>query len=180
MAHQTVGRGTGVQLGRGAAALALALLVGACGSSVASPSGPYASPKPSGAQAVIARGCADSREGPEATDVAFVQDALPRQQADLQRVSDDISGAVPGGNLQTDTGLAATNAHELVDLVSRSTLCSPFREDLLKAAKDLSAADDALSSSGGDAGALATAQAAFAALKAIADNPPRPGASPTP
>ena len=159
----------------------------ACGGPAdSSPRGPFASPTPAPAQRVINQGCANAaHEGPEATDIGFMQSSLLRQEADLQRVSDDVTGAVPGGNLGTDTPLAQANAKQLVTLVTASTLCSPFREDLATAARALAAKDDALVAavSGGDvASALADAQAAFAALKAIADHPPSPGgtASPSP
>ena len=122
------------------------------------------------------RSCATTAKADiQARDVTFMQSSLLRQEAQLQRVADDISGAVPGGNLANDTQLAQVNARQLVDLVSQSTLCSPFKEKLLTAAKELSAADDALVqavSAGDVAGALQVAQAKFQALKAITQNPP--------
>lgn len=167
-----------------AGAAVLALLVAACANpSAKDPQGPYASPTPAPAQQVINRGCANAaHEGPEATDVSFMKSALLRQEADLQRISDDLTGAVPGGNLATDTALAQANAHDVVNLVTKSTLCSPFREKLGDAARKLATADDSLATTGGDATAgLQGSQAAFQALKAVADNPPTPGgAAPSP
>jgi hypothetical protein len=165
-------------------ALAVLLLAGlaACSNPLAgSPQGPYASPTPRPAQAVIQRGCANgAHEGPEATDVGFVRSSLIRQEAALQRVSDDITGAVPGGNPPVDAGLARNNANEIVDLVTRSTLCSPFKEKLATAGKQLATADLALAQAPGDQSALDQARGAFEALKAVANNPPSPASSPTP
>jgi hypothetical protein len=160
-------------------------LLAACGNSLTTaPQGPYASATPAPAQRVINRGCANAaHEGPEATDISFMETALLRQEADLQRVGDDLSGAVPGGDINKDPGLAQANAAQLVSLVSKSTLCSPFREDLASAAAKLATADDTLASSvgGGDVnGALQASLAAFQALKAIADHPPTPVVSPSP
>lgn len=156
----------------------------ACSNSIpGNPKGPYASPSPGPAQAVINRGCANgSHEGPEAADVGFVKSSLIRQDAALQRVSDDITGAVPGGNLPVDTALARANAQDIVDLVTRSTLCSPFKEKLAAAAKTLATADGALAQSAGDPAqpALNQARTAFQALQAIANNPPSPASSPSP
>jgi hypothetical protein len=142
------------------------------------PSGPYASPTPAPAQRVILRGCNNaSHEGPEATDVGFVTSSLLRQESDLQRVADDISGAVPGGDPPNDARLAQTNAHSIVDLINRSTLCSPFREKLAAAARDLAAADDALAGAPTDVSTLEHAQSADEALKSIAANPPSPASA---
>lgn len=166
----------------GAAGL-LALLAACSGPATATdPKGPFASPTPAPAQLVINRGCANAaHEGPEATDVSFMQSALLRQQAELQRVSDDLTGAVPGGNLANDAPLAQANARQLTDLVSRSTLCSPFREQLADAARKLAAADDSLVASSDTPTALENAQSAFQALRAIADHAPTPvKASPVP
>lgn len=144
------------------------------------PNGPYAKASPGPAQAVINRGCANAaHEGPETTDVGFVKSSLLRQQAQLQRVADDLSGAVPGGDLPTDTGLAQANAKVIVDLVGKSTLCSPFREKLLDAARALVAADDSLVAGAGT-DTLQRAQAALDNLNAIAAHPPTPGSSPSP
>ena len=162
----------------------LAVLAACAGPADSGPKGPFASPTPAPAQRVINQGCANAaHEGPEATDIGFMQSALLRQEADLQRVSDDVTGAVPGGDLATDAPLAQANAKQVVDLVTNSTLCSPFREDLATAARGLAAKDDALAAAagGGDvATALQDAQAALAALKAIADHPPSPGAAASP
>lgn len=73
---------------------------------------------------MINRGCANAaHQGPEATDVSFMHSSLLRQQAQLQRVADDLTGAVPGGNLANDAPLAQGNARQITDLVTRSTLC---------------------------------------------------------
>lgn len=124
---------------------------------------------------MINRGCANAaHQGPEATDVSFMHSSLLRQQAQLQRVADDLTGAVPGGNLANDAPLAQGNARQITDLVTRSTLCSPFREQLAAAAKNLASADDALVSAGDVQAALTNSQAALQALTAIADHPPTP------
>ena len=156
--------------------LAASALLGCGQQAIRPPSGPQATPSPDRATAVIQRSCATTPKADIlARDVTFMQNVLLRQQAQLQRVADDISGAVPGGNLANDTQLAQANARQLVDLVLLSTLCSPFKGRLLAAARELAAADDALvqAASGGDAGAaVQAAQARFQALKTITDTPP--------
>jgi hypothetical protein len=163
------------------AAVVLGVALTACANPPpANPNGPYAAASPGPAQAVINRGCANAaHEGPEATDVGFVKSSLLRQQAQLQRVADDLTGAVPGGNLPTDAGLAQANAKVIVDLVGKSTLCSPFREKLLDAARALAAADDSLVA-GSATDTLQRAQAALDNLNAIAAHPPSPASSASP
>jgi hypothetical protein len=169
---------------RGAGAFLLIAGLSACSNPIpGNPTGPYASPTPGPAQAVIIRGCANgSHEGPEATDVGFVKSSLIRQDAALGRVGDDITGAVPGGNFPVDTALARANAQDIADLVSRSTLCSPFKEKLAAAAKALVAADTTLAGTTADSAqvTLDQARAAFIALQGIANNPPSPATSPSP
>lgn len=163
------------------AVLVVAALGGlvACGQQVIQPPhGPQASAAPDRATAVINRTCARTpRSDIQALDVTFMHSSLLRQEAQLQRVSDDLTGAVPAGNIPTDTQLADANGRQLVDLVGQSTLCSPFKEKLVAASRELAAADDELAQSagGGDvAGALQTAQDKFQALKDITQNPPSP------
>jgi hypothetical protein len=161
--------------------LALAFFAGCAENVTSDPRGPYASPNQSPAQAVIAQGCASSAlPGQLSTDVEFVRTALVRQEAILQRVSEDITGAVPGGEFTKDAGLAKTNARQIMDLVDRSTLCSPYKEGLSAAAKELVKADDALAAAtaGSEQAALQSSQAALQALKAKVENPPKPAASP--
>ncbi len=160
---------------------ATCLLVGlaACSNPIpGDPHGPYAPASPAPAQAVINRGCNNTpHQGPEATDVGFIKSSLLRQKAQLQRVDDDLTGAVPGGNLPGDAGLAQANARVIVDLAEKSTLCSPFKGKLLAAARTLASADDALAGApGGDS--LQGALSAFDALSAIASNPPSTSPSP--
>ncbi|MFN2463223.1 MAG: hypothetical protein ABR573_04875 [Candidatus Dormibacteria bacterium] len=122
------------------------------------------------------RACATTpKSDVQARDLGFMQSSILRQDAQLQRVADDLSGAVPGGNLPFDVNLAQFNARDLTDLVSRSTLCSPLKEKLLTAAKQLQTADEDLAqvASGGDvAASLETARSRFDALKSITQNPP--------
>jgi hypothetical protein len=160
------------------ALVGLLLALAGCGAQTppTAPRGPGASASPAPAQAVINRGCAGTPQ-PDAgaIDTRFLQSSMLRQEADLQRVADDLSGAVPGGDLPTDTRLAQENARQLVDLVNRSTLCSPFREKLGTAAAALSGADDALvqAGDGGVDPALRAAMAKFQALKSLSEDPGR-------
>lgn len=149
----------------------------ACGDpAISAPSGPRASVAPDGATAVLRRSCAAATKADiQARDVTFMQSAMLRQEAQLQRVADDLTGAVPNGNIPTDTQLADSNARQIVDLVEKSNLCTLFREKLLAAAQGLATADDTLaaSSAGSDvAAALQAAQDRLQAVKAIIQNPP--------
>ncbi|HEV3232738.1 MAG TPA: hypothetical protein VG245_10860 [Candidatus Dormibacteraeota bacterium] len=142
----------------------------ACGEGTYSaPSGPFASPGPSAPAAVAARGCgAGSTPGP--ADVQFAQTAVIRQGTELRRVADDLSGAVPGGDLAGDTQLALHDAQALRDLFAASNLCAAVRAPLAAKAATLAGADTdlvAAGHSGGDVtAALAKAQAAYQDLVA--------------
>jgi hypothetical protein len=87
------------------------------------------------------------------------------QVALLQRVSDDLTGAVPGGDLATDTKLALQDATGISERLNSSSLCDKLRTPLLAKAKALVEADSALDQAGhgsGDvAAALQRAQAAY-------------------
>ncbi|GAC1580099.1 MAG: hypothetical protein NVS3B24_14750 [Candidatus Dormibacteria bacterium] len=164
---------------RSGALLAVAVALTACGpAAIKAPTGPGASATPDAATAVMRRACSTvPRSDAQARDVTFIQSSLLRQESQLQRVADDLSGAVPGGNLGTDTQLPQANAKDLVSLVEQSTLCSPYKEKLLAAARDLATADDALAraAGGGDVGgAVQSAQAMLRSLRAITENPPPP------
>jgi len=154
-----------------------ALVLTACGpAAIQDPSGPRASPTPDAATAVMRRACSTTpRSDAQARDVTFMQSSLLRQETQLQRVFDDLSGAVPGGNLAADVRLPQANAKDLVTLVEQSTLCSPFKEKLLAATRDLATADNALATAagGGDVGgAVQSAQAMLKTLRTITENPP--------
>jgi hypothetical protein len=150
----------------------------ACGDpAIKPPSGPTASPSVDSATQIMRRACATlPRTDTQARDVTFMQSAMIRQGAQLQRVSDDLTGAVPGGNLATDTQLAQANSRQLVDLVAQSNLCSPLKEKLLAGSRDLATADDALAQaagSGGDvAGALQRAQSRYQVLQGLVQTLP--------
>jgi len=155
--------------------LALAGLA-ACGQQVIrAPTGPQAAPSPDPATAVMHRACSTAPKSDiQARDVTFMQSAMLRQGAQLQRVADDLSGAVPGGNLSVDTDLARSNARELADLVAKSTLCSPFKEKLVVASKDLATADDTLVSATGGGNVATSLQASedkLQALKTLTETP---------
>ena len=149
----------------------------ACGQqAIRAPSGPQAAPSPDPATAVMHRACSTTPKSDiQSRDVTFMQSAMLRQEAQLQRVADDVSGAVPGGNLPVDTDLARANARQLADLVAQSTLCSPFKEKLVAASKELATVDEALpaAAAGGDiAASLQAAQDKFRALKTLTESAP--------
>jgi hypothetical protein len=158
------------------------VLIAACGStSEQAPNGPYASPRQSPPQQVISRVCDAQTPANKNADTQFMQILLIRQGTDLGRVSDDLTGAVPGGNFPVDSQLALRDATDLKSQVETSRLCEPLKSTISKALQELIDADQALVSSGGSAGAstaLQQAQAKNQALVNLVNNPP--AASPTP
>jgi hypothetical protein len=145
------------------------LFLAACGSTtVLDPKGPYATPKPPLEVQVINRSCAETGKDATKADLAYVRDQIIRFRATLQRVREDLDNSVPGGNLATDTKLAAASVAGLNDRISRSTLCEKVRTPLAQRAKALvdaaAALRDAGATGGNVSGALAAAQTAYNAL----------------
>jgi hypothetical protein len=110
---------------------------------------------------------------------------LIREGTQLGRVSDDLSGAVPGGNFPVDADLAFKTAQELQTLVDQSRLCEPLKTTLSKAVKTMVEADQVLVNSGGGpdaAAALSDAQSRYQDLQNLVSNPPDAtgAASPSP
>ena len=169
MLKDVVGEAYGAPRRWSLALLPLLLLLAACGDTFGAPSGPFASPQPRAPQDVAARGCG-AGSTPGAGDVELVRTAAIRQGTELQRVADDLSGAVPGGNLRTDTALAVANAQALRILIGGSNLCLAVRQRLLPQADGLAGVDgemEAAARSGGDVkGSLAKARAVYDALVA--------------
>ena len=150
--------------------LLVAGLLAACGSVLSPnpPDGPYASPPPTPPVAVIRHGCARVGTGNNPSpDVTFVKLALTRQGTDLDRIRDDLSGAVPGGDFAVDTGILRRDADGLKQQIETSTLCEPLRDNLDKQAGVLLDADVALAGTGGGEGAAAALQKARDAYNAL-------------
>jgi hypothetical protein len=149
-----------------------AVLLAACDSDQKGVVGPGATPQPTAPVQVVLNGCKQVK-GLEKGDITFMKSQIVRQQTDLQRVDDDITGAVPGGDLTGDTKLAESEAKLLADRINSSTLCAKVRGALLNKANALANADTALvvavGSSGDVAGALKASQAAFQDLKSAVD-----------
>jgi hypothetical protein len=160
--------------------LTLAILViglAACGDTPikSSVNGPYASPEPAVASQIATRSCAKVKSGnaPSGIDTAKVELVTPG--TDLQRVSDDLAGAVPGGNVAVDSNNLSHDADQLYSWAVGSNVCEPLRSQLVDKAKALKDASAALASAatGPDvAAALQTAQAAYKAASDFVDNPP--------
>jgi hypothetical protein len=155
---------------------ALGLLLAACGSSsIAGSNPPYASPRSSPPSVVMQRVCNKQTASDKTADTQFIQILLIRQGTDLGRVSDDLTGAVPGGNFATDSGLALRDAKDTKSLVDTSRLCDPLKGKLSAAAQDLVSADNALANTGGGdsaSAALQDAQSKYQALSSLVNNPP--------
>ena len=167
-------RGLGFQLVLGGALL----LVGtACGDKAVDTrtNGPYASPALSAPAAVASRSCDKVKDGTSPSGIEAAKVMLIRQGTDLQRVSDTLSAAVPGGNFIVDSGLALRDATDLRDGIASSNLCEPARSALVGKAQALRDADQSLVATAGGADAAAALQAAQDAYKALSDlvqNPP--------
>jgi hypothetical protein len=156
---------------------ALVLLVAACGDQAVNPTTkpPYASPALSAPAAVASRSCDAVRANSLPSGIEAAQVLVIRQGTDLQRVSDTLTGAVPGGDFRVDAGLAFKDAGDLRDGLAASNLCEPARSALVAKAQVLKDADQFLVSTGGGAGAAAALQAAqdaLTALRNLVQNPP--------
>jgi hypothetical protein len=167
--------------GRVISRLALAILViglAACGDTTArgSVNGPYASPQQSPAEANISRSCEKVKSGQAPSGIATAKVYLSTPGTDLQRVSDDLAGGVPGGNVSVDASNASRDVDALYDWALRSNLCDPLKSQLIdkaKALKDANAALAAAASTGGDvAAALQTSQSAYKDISDFVNNPP--------
>ena len=159
------------------AGVALVLGLAACDNPVVDTSvhPPYASPNQSPPAAVASRSCDKVKKGSDTVGIDNAKVELIRQGTDLQRISDDLTGAVPGGNFAVDSKLALRDATDLQNRLATSNLCDPLRSQLVAKAKLLKDADAGLVATQGDAGAASALQAAQAAYKALSDvvnNPP--------
>ena len=157
--------------------VALLLAVTACGDKAVdtSTNPPYASPGLSAPAAVASRSCDKVKDGTAPSGIAAAKIMLIRQGTDLQRVSDTVSAAVPGGNFVVDAGLALRDATDLRDGIATSNLCEPARSALVGKAQALRDADQALVATAGGpdaAAALQASQDAFKALSDLVQNPP--------
>ena len=165
-------RATNPHLGFGLlAGIALCIGVAGCGDSGnnSSTNPPYASPQPSAGAAVLSRSCDTVKAGKVPGSLADVKVSLIRQGTDLQRISDDLTGAVPGGNFGVDVDLVVTNAQDVQTRIKTSNLCDPPKALLADKAAALNDADVALKATGGGSGAAAALQAAQSAYKALND-----------
>ena len=162
----------------------LTVAVAACGSStITQDKGPFASPPVSPPARVLNRVCNAQNAADKTADTQFMSILMIRQGTDLQRVSDTLTNAVPGGNFPVDANLPLQDATALKTLVDSSRLCEPLRTTLSKATQDLIDSDQALVNSAGGPGAAAVltdAQTKYQALMTLVNNPPDAGASPTP
>lgn len=148
--------------------LALASGLTACGDAInTSTNPPYASPPVSAGDAVIARSCEAVKAGKVPSGLANLHVSLVRQGTDLQRISDDLTGAVPGGDFGVDIELVVTNAQDVVGRITGSNVCQPAKAQLLAKATALKDADAALKATGGGTGAADALQASQNALKAL-------------
>jgi hypothetical protein len=178
------GRGwnlTRAALHRCAPRLTLAILVislAACGDTAVSGSTnpPYASPQASAPAVIASRGCEKVKAGQAPNGTATVKVMLINPGTDLQRVSNDLAGNVPGGNITVDATIAGHDADAFYTWLGSAALCEPLRSQLIDKAGALKDAYAALAASAGSPGAAAaalpTAQAAYKALSDLVDNPP--------
>jgi hypothetical protein len=145
--------------------------VAACGDTANnnSTSPPYASPPLSPRDSVLARSCEQVKAGKAPNGVADTKVALIRQGTDLQRISDDLTGAVPGGNFGVDVDHLISNIQDVQTQIKTSNLCEPAKSQLVEKAAALKDADDALKATGGGADAAAALQSAQSAYSAIND-----------
>ena len=160
--------------------LTLAIMVtilAACGESQVngSTNPPYASPEQSGPAAIASRGCEKVKSGQAPNGTATVKIQLIKPGTDLQRVSDDLAGKVPGGNIAVDADIASRDADAFNTWLTSAALCEPLRSQLIEKAapmKDAYAALAAAAGGPGVAAALQTAQSAHKAMSDLVDNPP--------
>ena len=165
-------RATKPRLGFGLlAGFALCVGVAACGGTGnnSSTNPPYASPQMSPGDAVLARSCDKVKAGKAPDGLADVKVSLIRQGTDLQRISDDLTGAVPGGNFGVDVDLLVPNAQDVQTRIKTSNLCDPPKSQLADKAAALKDADVALKATGGGSDAAAALQAAQSAYNALND-----------
>jgi hypothetical protein len=159
------------------ASFALCVGLVACGDSGnnGSTSPPYASPPMSPRDAVLARSCDQVKAGKAPSGLADTKVALIRQGTDLQRISDDLTGAVPGGDFGVDVDHLIGNVDDVQTQIKTSNLCEPAKSQLLEKAAALKDADVALKATGGGAAAataLQDAQNAYNAINALLGNLP--------
>jgi hypothetical protein len=154
----------------------LTVALAACGSStITQDKGPFASPPVSPPARVLNRVCNAQNAADKTADTQFMRILMIRQGTDLGRVSDDLTGAVPGGNFPVDSNLALRDSTALKQLVDSSRLCEPLKTTLSKATQDLIDSDQALVNSAGGpdaAAALTDAQTKYQALMSLVNNPP--------
>jgi hypothetical protein len=160
--------------------LALAILsmsLVACGDSQvkSSPNPPYASPEQSAPAAIASRGCEKVKAGQAPNGTVTVKIQLIKPGTDLQRVSDDLAGKVPGGNITVDADIASRDADAFNTWLTSAALCETLRSQLIQKAapmKDAYAALAAAAAGPGVAAALQAAQSAHKAMSDLVDNPP--------
>jgi hypothetical protein len=136
---------------------------------------PYASPALSPPAAIASQSCDRVKAGSSPSGIEAAKVLIIRQGANLQRVSDTLSGAIPGGDFKVDAGLALHNARDLRDILSTSNLCEPTKSALVARAQAMVDADQALVATAGGASAAEALQASLAVYKDLADrvqNPP--------
>ncbi|MHB8509605.1 MAG: hypothetical protein ACYDGR_13320 [Candidatus Dormibacteria bacterium] len=151
--------------GLGLAPVLIATLwLSGCGQQVfRNPVGPYNRPSPSPQVIVATRGCGNG-ETPAPDALTFPRTQMIRQGTDLDRVADDLSGAVPGGNLAADSDRALVDAQQVEQAVQASNLCPAVRGPLVSRLDALTVADQALvNAAPGDAGAALDRSRAAAA-----------------
>ena len=111
----------------------LTVALAACGSStIAQDKGPFASPPVSPPARVLNRVCNAQNAADKTADTQFMRILMIRQGTDLGRVSDDLTGAVPGGNFPVDSNLALndSNAQDAQTRIKTSNLCDPPKSEL--------------------------------------------------
>ena len=151
------------------AVLALPVGLAACGDSAnnSATNPPYASPQMGPADSVLSRSCDKVKSGKASDLVPDVKVALIRQGTQLQRISDDLTGAVPGGNFGVDVDLVVSNAQDVVTRIKASNLCDPLKTQLGDKATALRDSDVNLKATGGGATAGSALQASLDAYAAI-------------
>src|SRR3984893_15159743 len=158
--------------------LALAIIgLAACGDSQVngSTNPPYASPQQSAPAAIASRSCEKVKAGQAPNGTATVKVMLIKPGTDPQRVSADLAGKIPGGNISVDSSIASHGADAFYAWLMSSALCEPLKSQLLEKAgpmKDTYAALAASAAGPGVAAALQTAQSAYKTLSDVVDNPP--------
>ena len=158
--------------------LALVLVsLAACGDtpSRGSVNGPYASPKQSPAEAIVSRSCEKVKSGQAPNGLATAKVYLATPGTDLQLVSDDLAGTVPGGNVSVDASLASRDADAFYTWLTDSSLCEPLKSQLVDKAGAMKDAFSGLAAAAGGPGAAAalqTAQSTYKVMSDLVDHPP--------